>query len=320
MHSLGRDTKRLLAAGANLVLASTTAEVADALFFERIEAVLLRGSTLTEWLYGDASARTSLDVDLLISPGRLADAERCLRKIGFAPGVDLTPGTRPEHANTWRRRATSPVDLHWSLVGVTVNPDRVWRVIRGSSHPSAEFAHLCVPTPALRPLLVALHAGQHGAAHRRTVGDLERALDITDYGCWSRALGFAEQLKAVEMFGYGLRISPKGAQLADQLGISRSVAPRTALRTDAGRTPTATGFAWLHEGRGWRDRLHLVSHKVLPPADFMRDWLPLARTGRVGLGLAYAYRLFWLARWAPAGYAAWRRARKTAVASQRDAQ
>ena len=319
MRFLARDPGSLLLSGANLVLASTTVEVASALCAEHIETVLLRGPPLTEWLYGNASVRTSLDVDLLVPPGRLADAEACLLKMGFAPAVDLTPATQPEHATTWRRSTGAPVDLHWSLVGVTATPERAWQVIRGNSHPAIEVAHVFLPAPALRPLLVALHAGQHGAAHRRTIDDLERALDITDYATWRRSLGFAKQLNAVEMFGFGLRISPRGTQLAAQLGVSRTMAARTALRTDAARTPTATGFAWLHESRGWRKRLHLISQKLAPPVDFMRDWRPLARTGRVGLGLAYVYRLFWLARWAPAGYLAWRRARRTAEASRRDA-
>ena len=49
----------------------------------------------------------------------------------------------------------------------------------------------------------------------------------------------------------------------------------------------------------------------------MRDWRPIASRNRIGLALAYVYRPFWLAWWAPRGYVAWRRAKRVAEASQR---
>jgi hypothetical protein len=42
----------------------------------------------------------------------------------------------------------------------------------------------------------------------------------------------------------------------------------------------------------------------------MRWWIPLAEHGRVGLGLSYVYRPFWLLRNLVPSIKAWRRARR----------
>jgi hypothetical protein len=72
----------------------------------------------------------------------------------------------------------------------------------------------------------------------------------------------------------------------------------------------ALGFDWLDQTPGMTSKLRLAWGKVVPDADFMRVWSPLARGGsRTGLALAYLWRPVWLLLHAGPGYRAWRAAR-----------
>jgi len=77
--------------------------------------------------------------------------------------------------------------------------------------------------------------------------------------------------------------------------------------------PMALGFEWLARTPGWRGKVALTLRKTFPSPAFMRAWSPLARRGRMGLGLAYVWRPIWLALHAGPAFLAWRRARKSAV-------
>ncbi len=46
--------------------------------------------------------------------------------------------------------------------------------------------------------------------------------------------------------------------------------------------------------RGVAARVRLMLRKAFPSPQLMRTWKPLARRGRVGLALAYAWRPPWL--------------------------
>jgi putative nucleotidyltransferase-like protein len=307
----------LFVIGANLMLEATAAEVATALGARGIEVVLLRGPALTEWLYGKASPRTSLDVDLLVPPHAFSTAESVMRELGYRCSVDVTPGTEVEHARTWRRPQGATVDLHWTVVGALAPPPDVWQTISSHSQPRAlAGGEINVPARGLRLLLVALHAGQHGRDDSRTLGDLNRALEIADTHEWATAVAIAERIDAVELFAAGLRLSPGGSHVAAELGLPSRISLVTALRLPT-PIPTATGYGWLASAPGSRARAKLLLFKLFPPAGFMRDWRPLARKGKLGLVLAYLYRPLWLARWALPGYLAWRRARRAARDSER---
>jgi hypothetical protein len=56
-------------------------------------------------------------------------------------------------------------------------------------------------------------------------------------------------------------------------------------------------------------KLRFVARHLVPPAGYMRVWLPIARRNRAGLALAYLYRPLWLAKGLVPALLARRRAR-----------
>ena len=76
--------------------------------------------------------------------------------------------------------------------------------------------------------------------------------------------------------------------------------------------PLAHGFEELATTRGIRAKLAVLRQELIPSAEFMRWWSPLARRGPLGLAASYVWRPLYLALKAGPGLLAWRRARRVA--------
>ena len=304
---------RMLAAGISLHTDAVTAEVVSALQAARIDPILLRGPAIARRLYEDTAARTYVDVDLLVAHGDSKHAEEILARLGFADetveGVLL--GDRPTHAHTWVRPLDgAAVDLHHTLLGARVPPDDAWQILRGNIERMAvRDSTVAVLMPAGLAVVVALHAAQHGAHVDQPLDDLGRALELFPDAVWNAAAALAAQLAALPAFVTGMKLLPAGEELTRRLGIDATGSVETALRATTA-PPTALGFDWLARTPGLRAKSGLVARKLVPEPTFMRVWSPLARRGRLGLAAAYVWRIVWLARHAPPGFRAWRRARK----------
>jgi hypothetical protein len=306
---------------ATLTLAAdaAAAELVPALAARSIPTLLLRGPAIAHWLYGDAP-RSYGDLDLLV---RAADQPRVaglLREHGFEDvRVELTAdeladlrhhGHVGSHATTWERECTT-VDLHVTLNYVRAEPDQVWAELSHGSVPiDVAGQRVSVPGQAGVALIVALHAAAHGSGYRRTLADLERALEHVPRAVWAEAAEMATRLRALGEFSAGLALLPAGVGLARDLGVTGSASVETALR--ARNAPlTAIGFEKLSNTRGQRARLTLIAEEIAPPATFMRVRFPIARRGRIGLAAAYAWRPVSLLLHAGAGFLAWRRERRS---------
>jgi hypothetical protein len=298
--------------GANLALAALGAEVARAFEAAGIRSVLIKGPVLVHWLYGGASARASVDVDVLIDPATLGAAEEVLAELGFerAP-TGIGADERPRHASTWVRAAgAQAVDLHTTIVGVGVSRAEGWTVLRErTTRETVAGSSLDVPAPDARLVLLALHAAQHGAREPQPLRDLERALELATPAEWREAARLAARLDAEGAFAAGLGLVERGRVVRDELGLPAAWTVEAALR--ARTAPAlALGLDWLTQLPGLRPRLRFVIQKLFPPPAFMRVWSPLARRGRAGLVAAYLWRPLWLALRAGPAIAALRRARK----------
>jgi hypothetical protein len=157
--------------------------------------------------------------------------------------------------------------------------------------------------------MLALHAAHHGVGWGRFLDDLERAVSTADIATWEAAAELAASLQATPAFAAGLRLTEPGRVLASQLDLPTQASVRLAL-TATTPPPIALGFDQLEQAAGFRQRVVILRHKFFPPVTFMRRWSPLARRGRRGLLLAYVRRWLWLMRYAPAGFRAWRSARR----------
>lgn len=106
-----------------------------------VRVMPLKGPSLSQRLFGDLTRRSSVDIDLLVEEGALADAERLLRDGGYTPAAPLAE-LPPNHGRHQRRvehealflpgRADGvAVDLHWRLFqDPALMPwsfDRLWR-------------------------------------------------------------------------------------------------------------------------------------------------------------------------------------------------
>lgn len=278
--------------GSLLALDAVTAQIADD--FERagIPVVLLKGPSISHWLYDPPSERPYDDIDVLIRERDLAGAESVLRGDGFRFVHD------DSHGRIWLRGPIS-VDVHRRVVGLEAEPDRVFEVVLGSS---ARFdlgrGSIRVPSEAMRALLVALHAAQHGPDLPHPLEDLERAVARLPEETWREAAALAAELDAEEGFVVGLDLVPEGSVLRERLGYEP--------RPWRGLPEVTTGLLRFAATEGARNRLALVFHEVFPTRDYLRAHNKLARKGRAGLLAARAWRPFsLLLRLGPAVSAAW---------------
>jgi hypothetical protein len=310
---LSASCAQLLAAGISLHTDAVTAEVVSTLQAARIHPILLRGPAIAQGLYGDAAARSYVDIDLLVARDDFARAEQVLSKLAFSDETveGVLAGDRPTHAHIWVRSGDgAAVDLHYTLLGVSVPPEEVWQILRGCiERMSVREVSVDVLKPAGLAVVVALHAAQHGVRVEKPLDDLTRAIELLPDEVWEAASALAARLAATAAFGTGIRMLAPGAALARRLELPAGGSVETTLRASTA-PPTALGFDWLARTPGGRAKVRLVVRKLVPDAAFMRAWSRVARRGPVGLAAAYVLRVLWLARHAPSGFRAWRHARR----------
>jgi hypothetical protein len=300
---------------ANLRVDATTADVLRAFEAAGIESLLLKGPSVARWLYDNDDPRGYADCDLLVRPAQLGHAEDLLGDMGFAPIVDRRgmPDWWQEHAIEWVRKDDGAVvDLHRTLSGVGVDPEELWQALAQQREEIAVggFPAQTLTVPG-RAFMLALHAAHHGVGWGRFMADMERAVSTVDIATWEAAAKLAASLEATPAFATGLRLTEEGRELASQLELPSQASVRATL-TATTPPPIALGFDQLERAGGLRQRLQILRHKFFPPATFMRRWSPRARKGRLGLFLSYFARWWWLLRNAPAGFRAWRSARRQA--------
>jgi hypothetical protein len=223
-----------------------------------IDSILLKGPTTAEWLYRH-EARGYQDADLLVSPGRLADAEEVLRELGFA----AAPEPDSEHAHPWLRSSDrSVIDLHKTVWGPTRPPAQVWRELRHWTEPyrigPVTMHGLGIPARALH---IALHAAQHRDVLSRRA-ELRRALARTTLAQWRQAEQLADRLWALPMMAVGLELEPAGRELLEELPLARA-----GLRAEVDDAPLAIGFARVAAAQGVRTKASVLVRALLPEED-----------------------------------------------------
>jgi hypothetical protein len=304
---------RAVAAGANLAIEAATLEVVRALEHAGVRSIVLKGPSLIRWLYADEGARSSTDVDVLVSPRDFDRAEEVLAGLGFElHSLEGIPHDRPWNAHGWHGPRGIDVDLHRALVGVGTSPEDAWQVLRAEVEAmSMDATRVEVLGPIARALHVALHAAQHGIRYPKALSDLERALNKLPPATWRRAAELAVRLDAVPAFSAGMRLLPAGAAFLDSLALSKAETVEAVLLASS-PPQTAGGFEWLARVPGVRAKTELLVRKLFPPRPWLRAWSPLARRGTLGLVAAYAWRPLWVLLHAGPGFLAWRRARRRA--------
>lgn len=312
----GGPPPRLLVAGSQLRVDVVTAEVVDALRAAGVEPVLLKGPTIARWLYDEPAERPYADTDLLVPPGAAGRVGDVLGSMGFRPFSRPVGSRGPAAATAWLRDDRTSVDVHVTLIGANVPPERVWEVLSAETEPwSVARTTVAALRPPARALHVVLHSAQHGRDWDGPRRDVEQAVARLPRPVWVEAARVARDLDATPALAAGLLIAAGGAELVSALGLPPPDRADVLLRA-GNAPPLAVGIDWLTRSEGAGRRAAYVARRVFPTPSEMRRWAPIARRGPVGLALAYVLRPFWLVAKLPAALRALRDARVRAAGSR----
>lgn len=293
-----------------------TLEVAGQLRASRVNHVVLKGPVFAHLLYDDPSTRAFGDSDFLVDPRQIDEAETILTSMGFKRYWDIDfDGKKPWVERRWIRSLDDAnLDLHRTLFGIGIAPLDAWRILA----PHRTELHIkdhviSVFDDTVNALHVALHAAQHGEEARRPLQELDRAIERLPSRVWVPVAQLARDLDATEWLSSGLRLRPRGTEVAEDLGLSPQVSVETALRRGSAPLGAET-LVWLSEMDSWKARIAYVLRSLFPPARAMRTTFALARRGHIGLVLAYPIRWVWLMRHMPEALRAFKAARKASRA------
>jgi Uncharacterised nucleotidyltransferase len=290
-----------------LLAEAVAGEVVTRLAEADVPSLVLKGPGFAHWLYDDPARRISGDTDVLVSPAHRRAAERTLGRLGFRA---VRPGM--SYADTWKRaRDGGVVDLHWTILGARASGAETWEAFADDARVlSVAGREVRVPGPGATALHAAVHAIQHDEHPGRPLQELGLALERFEEPVWRDAAALAARVEATDAFAAGLRLDPRGAALADRLGLPRGTLAEAELRA-----PDAPAQAFALEqilaAPGFGRKVRLLARHVVPSATYMRSTKPLAQRGPAGLTAAYVLRLARATRVAPPAARALRRARRS---------
>ena len=244
-----------------------------------IEALVLKGAALAQWLYPAPYLRESSDVDLLLANREQAlAAVAALASLGYA--MPFTPTRFRHELSCGSADGRLDLDLHWALSD--------WPALeRLPDYPA--LAADAVALPGLAPGargLDAAHALLHACVHRASnlaanLGDrlkwlydlhlLAQALDRDDG--WPRLLALSRQAQVCGIVTEGLAASAAlfGTTVPEEvhraLAVARVGEPLDASRLQDWGYIQRRNFKALP---GWGARLAWLGERLLPPADHLR--------------------------------------------------
>lgn len=291
-----------------------TAEVVTALRADGIHPILLKGPAIARWLYPDLADRPYCDVDLMVSPSRLARAEQVLRRLGYTE--PLHAEWMLSHARRWVRSADgAKVDLHRTLHCMeAISSEDVWEAVTtGTETLVVGGVSVDVPGPAVRTLHLVLHLGPVEDPLSQASGDLKRAVAQVDHETWRLAAALARRLGVEGDMGQRLGQTSDGAVLAQRLGLPGVESLRSYLISDLERSevsPTVYMLWCLGSMKTLRGKVRWILQRQFPSRRYMEEWYPHARDGSLGLMASYLLRALQSCRRLPGSVVHWHRLRR----------
>ena len=306
-------------------LTQTLVEMMQTFDAAGVPAVPLKGAALALTAYGALGLRDFCDVDVLIHPAQLDEAESLCVAHGFARKHDLAHTHDADVRRfrydlaMWRARDGILLELHWGLLfsyaGIAF--ERLpWWDTRESIVLNGQTLPALAPEETL--LLLCLHGSKDGWDKLKHAADVAQFLRAKPGLDWPRVWQLAGAINAVQLVRIALR-------WADALlDAPLPAATRTALRQDQSlREPLRHAHALLHSElaadekvvarqtffllthRCWWEKLRYAWRYALSPGP--TEWRRVELPASLGL----VYRLLRLARltkfyglrWLSAAYA-----------------
>lgn len=313
-----QTVERLSLGGLALAADAVTAEVVSAMHAQGLRPLLIKGPTVTKWLYESRIDRPYGDTDLLAAPSEIRAVERILRLLGFREGPSSAFSAPLSPGREWiRDRDGAIVDVHQTIYGASVAGATVWEVLSERTEDMwLKDVRIEMPSEAGRALLLGLHAFHHGP-QGHVVRDVDRAAKILRFEVWEEAAQLAARLDATDAFAEGLRLSRAGALVADQLGLGGGTA-RSALLSQPAPT-TDLGYAlYLDEMASMpvRERIRFMLSRLVPSSRDLRWWRDAERF-KGPLVAAYFVRLWRMGRRTAGGFKILVRARRRSSGDRR---
>jgi hypothetical protein len=266
-----------------------------------IVSTTLKGSRLSEALYGDPGRRLSSDIDLLVAGDQLYNAVDAVRALGYKPPTDhIENGGLPllHFALVHERNQLPPVELHWRMH---------WYEGRFAEErllpPEGDYSDAWRPSPADELAALLLFYARDGFSNLRLATDLGAWWDTFGVGLQPGALDDLIDrypalehvlLVAVEVAGrvVGLPAAPL-AKYGSKLGVR----DRIALRL-ADPYPRSSD-AQLYADVGLIDGLLVprgsftafVRRQVFPPRDVLHAHARRSRRSRSTSSLGHGARV-----------------------------
>ena len=279
----------------SLAADGVTAEVVRAWRAAGVESLLIKGPTVSEWLYPDR-VRGYNDSDLVVEPRCVATARSVLVELGFDESPYPDPDTS-KHATPWVRAADGAVvDLHhrlWGAWGPT--PEQQWELIQAGWTERAEVAgeRVVVLRRSGRLWLLAMHASQHRDLEGKPLEDLRRGLRCGRMREWRDASVLADAIGASREMVAGLERLPEGRDLIASLPLLQA-----QLLPEAQRQRELARLRWS-EARAARGAVAVIVDTAQLRRRHLERRYPMARRGGPWLAAAAAMRVGRLARRGP---------------------
>ena len=160
------------------------------------------------------------------------------------------------------------------------------------------------PCPARRPTRI--------VSYGRGQQELALALERWPLRVWEEAAGVAAEIDAVDAFAAGLRLLPRGAELAKALGLPATDQLDWEIRHVASRPRGTFHLQALADKRGLLGRAEVLRHALLPSRAWIAREYPWARRGGARLVLGYVVHLMRAPAWAVRAWRFRRRSRRAA--------
>jgi hypothetical protein len=274
-----------------LTMDRVAGEVCSALEAASVSTILLKGSSVRQWLYPHGG-RTYSDTDLLVAGSQFDRARAVLEGLGFDSGRDgWADFERPFHADSMVRVADGGrqwVDLHRNLTGVAAPDALVWRTLEANTVPlSVSGVTVRALNRSALAMHLVLHAVQH-SGHAHTSEDLRRVVNCLPFEQWPEVVDLASRLGIDGALAIGLRLDPDGARLAERLCLP--VPPLDSSTFWYASAPQgAWSLAMLWSAPSLREKVLWVRWTLVPsPARIRAGIYPVPPGQKMGLCIAYA--------------------------------